>query len=954
MRSVAPIARLQSARRSHSRSRTGRRIAPVTRRETDLIGETLSHYRITAAIGRGGMGEVFRATDLRLGREVALKLLPPAFAADATRLARFDREAKLLAQLSHSSIAHLYECETAVRPDGSTVHLIAMELVDGEDLAERLRRGRLPVDEAIAIARRIAEALEAAHEKGIVHRDLKPANVKLSPDGEVKVLDFGLAKAWSPDSSGIGSSADFSQSPTLAMSGTADGILLGTASYMSPEQARGRAVDKRTDVWAFGAVLYEMLTGARLFEGETVSDVLASVLRTEPDWKALPRSTPSGVRTLLRRCLERDAKMRLRDIGEARIALSDARPEEPEAAPADARTAPARGRCFPGRWRCSPSRWRSPSPPGRRPAGRSRERTRAGGRPPRPRLPRRRRARRRPAGRDRARAGRLRRRDGRLPPEPAAALRAAARRGRRERRGRDLGRRDVLTDGGAWRSSRPRPPVAALARRRPDDPARDGRRLRERREPRLGRGRHLLHEAGALWAVPVDGGEARALTTLDTSAGEMLHADPLVLPGGKTLLFSRLTTSPGSERIEAVPVGGGRRTVVLEGATTPVWSTSGHLLFARAGAVWSVPFDPDKAAVVGAAVPVIARGVVGNVRTGSLGFQLAANGTLAFIPAEFDSQRFVSVDRAGAERPLRLATAGYGTPRISPDGRTVAVVRDGTVVESVDLARGTTAVAVPAAVGTVFPVWTSDGSRLVVRRFTVPFWAAADGSGRTGMVPYGDTNTSPAAPGPDPGSFLAIRQTPETGGDLYLMSVDGAFPPKPLVATPAYEGGPSSRRTVAGSSTSRTPRASRRSTSGATRSSTGRGPSPRRRRAVPLEREGHRDLLPRRRELLLRRLRRHRRRAAPRPTGPALRGRLRLRPGALDPELRRHRRRPLPDAAAQRPRRHAARRAELDRGDEADDRGGRPALSERRTGRRAPTARRSGGSGCPGPSSSRA
>ena len=206
--------------------------------------------------------------------------------------------------------------------------------------------------------------------------------------------------------------------------------------------------------------------------------------------------------------------------------------------------------------------------------------------------------------------------------------------------------------------------------------------------------------------------------------------------------------------------------------------------------MWAVPFDAERAAVAGAAVAVIPRGVVGSVRTGSLGFQVASNGTLAFIPADLDSQRFVSVDRDGSERPQRLATAGYGTPRVSPDGRTVAVVRDGSVVESLDLARGTTAVAVPAAVGTVFPVWTSDGSRIVVRRFTVPFWAAADGSGRTGIVPYGDTNTSPAAPGPDPGSFLAIRQTPETGGDLYLMSVEGAFPPKPLVATPAYEGSP--------------------------------------------------------------------------------------------------------------------------------------------------------------------
>ena len=288
-------------------------------------GSRLGPYELTAPIGAGGMGEVYRATDTRLGREVALKVLPEAFASDPERLARFEREARLLAALNHPGIAHLYGFETVTLDDGATVHLLAMELVEGEDLALRLKRGPIPVDEAIGLARQIAEALEEAHERGIVHRDVKPANVKLTPDGKVKVLDFGLAKAYAGDSAGGSPSADLSQSPTLAHTGTAAGLILGTAAYMSPEQARGKAVDRRADVWAFGVVLYEMLTGRRLFAGETVSDVLAGVLTREPDWSLLPGATPAFLRDLLRRCLDRDPRSRLRDIGEARVALERGR-----------------------------------------------------------------------------------------------------------------------------------------------------------------------------------------------------------------------------------------------------------------------------------------------------------------------------------------------------------------------------------------------------------------------------------------------------------------------------------------------------------------------------------------------------------------------------------------------------------------------------------------------------
>ncbi len=283
----------------------------------------LGPYELVSAIGAGGMGEVFRARDTKLGRDVAIKVLPAAFAQDPERLARFEREARVLASLNHTNIAHVYGFESATLPDGSVAHFLAMEMVEGEDLAERLRRGAIPIDEAIAIAKQIAEGLEEAHEHAIIHRDLKPANVKVTPDGKVKVLDFGLAKAYSNDGSSGGGAPDTSNSPTVSRHLTETGTVMGTAAYMSPEQARGKAVDKRADIWSFGVVLFEMLSATRLFKGATVSDTLAAVLRDDLPWSNLPAQTPRGVIQLLGRCLARDPRQRLRDIGEARMALSD-------------------------------------------------------------------------------------------------------------------------------------------------------------------------------------------------------------------------------------------------------------------------------------------------------------------------------------------------------------------------------------------------------------------------------------------------------------------------------------------------------------------------------------------------------------------------------------------------------------------------------------------------------
>ena len=277
-------------------------------------GTRLGVYEVLAPLGAGGMGEVFRARDTRLGREVAIKVLPELFAQDPERLARFEREARVLAALNHPRLAAIYGFEHL---DGT--HFLVLELAAGESLLARLARGPLPVPEAIAVARQVADGLEAAHEKGIVHRDLKPGNIQLAPDGQVKVLDFGLAKAFAPDPT----SADSSQSPTLTSGGTRYGVILGTAAYMSPEQARGQPLDRRTDVWSFGCVLYECLTGTRAFPGLTVSDTIAAVLEREPDWAALPARTPASLHRLLRRCLRKDARERLRDVADARLELED-------------------------------------------------------------------------------------------------------------------------------------------------------------------------------------------------------------------------------------------------------------------------------------------------------------------------------------------------------------------------------------------------------------------------------------------------------------------------------------------------------------------------------------------------------------------------------------------------------------------------------------------------------
>ncbi|MBK5293149.1 MAG: protein kinase, partial [Acidobacteriia bacterium] len=296
-----------------------------------MIGQTIAHYKITAELGKGGMGEVYRATDLKLGRDVALKILPESFAKDPERMARFQREAHVLAALNHPNIAAIYGVEERA---------LVMELVEGPTLADRAKPGPIPLEQTLRVAKQIAEALEYAHDKNVVHRDLKPANVKVTPEGAVKVLDFGLAKIADDPQPPPG---DPENSPTLTMAATKMGVIIGTAAYMAPEQASGLAVDKRADIWSFGVVLWEMLAGGRMFSGQTVSHTLAAVLTKDLNWDEIPGSTPAPIRHLLRRCLEREVKNRLRDIGEARVTLEEqlAHPaKQPEAKPVSSAARP--------------------------------------------------------------------------------------------------------------------------------------------------------------------------------------------------------------------------------------------------------------------------------------------------------------------------------------------------------------------------------------------------------------------------------------------------------------------------------------------------------------------------------------------------------------------------------------------------------------------------------------
>jgi eukaryotic-like serine/threonine-protein kinase len=754
-------------------------------------GDQLATYRVTAALGAGGMGEVYRATDTRLGRDVALKLLPQALASDPERFARFEREAKLLAALNHPGIAHLYGFEAATLVGGAPAHVLVMELVAGEDLAERLKRGPIPVDEAVAIAKQIAEALEEAHEKGIVHRDLKPANVKVTPDGKVKVLDFGLAKEWTSDASRGTSSADLSQSPTLAHTGTAAGLILGTAAYMSPEQARGRAVDRRADIWAFGVLVHEMLSGRRLFEGETVSDTLAAVLKTDVDWAALPAATPPAVRALLRRCLERDPKQRLRDIGEARVALANVStlgpaPEPNVAGPSRSRAgtswaalalvavlSAAAAIALWTRLRPAPlrgvTRLAIPLPPGQVLSGNG---------------------------------GPAITRDGRT---LAYAARDATGIPRLYVRALESFEANVVSESeGAQQPffspdgtrvgffARGKLLVASVAGGAPT-PIADA----------------SAQPLGATWGeddtivfvpalssgllrVASSGGKPQQLTEPDEAARGYAHGRPVLLPGGRSLLFAVWGASNAEDRGAAVlALDKGTWTHVATGMWSARYARTGHLLLSSPRGVLASRFDPEHPALVNAQTFVI-DAVYSTQAWSDSWFAVSDTGTLVYVPGEATLGTPAWVARDGRATSVFDKPVTLVDPALSPDGERIAFEDRDETLWAMDLRRGNRVRLTQDGEGSnAYPVWSLDGASVLFASNRTGDWeiySVQAGGGPAKRLFARKGNQFPSSVAPDGTVLFGERSKGRTGADLLTLAPDGSVTPF-LVAQPASKVG---------------------------------------------------------------------------------------------------------------------------------------------------------------------
>ncbi len=632
-----------------------------------MIGKTLSHYKVIEKIGSGGFGDVYRAEDTTLKREVAIKVLPEQFTEDPQRLARFEREAQILAQLNHPNIAAIYGLEEA---DG--VRFLALELVPGETLAERVAKGPVPVKEALEVCRQIAEGVEAAHEKGVIHRDLKPANVKVTPEGKVKILDFGLAKAFEEEIP----AADISQSPTLTEEMTRAGVILGTAAYMSPEQARGKPVDKRADLFAFGCVLYELLTGKRAFGGETVTDVLAKVLEAEPDWNALPRVLPSTIRFLMSRCLQKDPGRRLQHIDGARILIDEALTGDTMASEIGLGGA------------IQPPLWKRAIPWGMavvlavttglvvwsltRPATQllaPQSLTKLGINPPAS-----------------APLANTRGNEVAISPDGKLVIYRAFRGATAQlymRSMDELQAKPIVGTAGASANPFFSPDgqwvgFAAAGQLR-KAPLAGGPAMTLLDLPGAFRGGDwgsegkIVFESGTgLHRVSANGGQPEILTTRDP--GERLYWAPQILPGGKSVLFTLLSLD-GQYHAALLSLQTGEHTIVLEGARAARYAPTGHLVYEAAGTgtLMAVPFDPARPAITGDPVPLL-EGVRNHLYPiAGVDYSFSGNGTLVYVPSsESVERRLVWVDHQGTQITVTRERRNLTAPRLSPDGKRVA------------------------------------------------------------------------------------------------------------------------------------------------------------------------------------------------------------------------------------------------------------------------------------------
>jgi len=742
-----------------------------------LTGKRLGPYEILSAIGAGGMGEVYQAHDTKLGRDVAIKVLPEAFAHDPERLSRFQREAKMLAALNHSNIATIFGLEQF----NSTSYLV-MELVPGETLQQRIKReGAIPIDEALAIAKQISEALEAAHEKGIIHRDLKPANVKVTPEGKVKVLDFGLAKAFEGDKSG----SDPSNSPTLSQAATLQGVILGTAAYMSPEQARGKSVDKRTDIWAFGCVLYELLTGKQAFHGEDITEILAAIVKSEPDWAALPAAMPGKGRDLLRHCLQKDNRLRLRDAGDAQIEIQDAltAPAVTVAATAAPTTRGWRGRVA---WAAAGVFvltaiafaigfvLRTPNPPQQMrliaEIGADASLYTAFG--------------------------------------PSAILSPDGTRLAFLASGADQKRRIYV------RSLDQLQATALSGTENATDPffSPDGQWIGFFVDGKLkkisvqGGAADTLcdvaNERGGSWGadgtivftpdlqVPLSkvssaGGTPRPLTTLDKQTGEITQRWPQVLPGGKAVLFASGTHPSSYEDSDIVvySMASGQRKTVQRGGSYARYLPSGYVVYIHEGALFAVPFDLKRLEVAGQPA-LILEGVVTAPTNGGAQFSFSETGNLVYVEGRAGGQN-VSIywmDHQGKFMPLRETPGFYYNLAFSPDGKRLALEifdgkrRDIWVYEweRDGLTRLTFAGELNEN-----PIWTPDGQRIAYssqeKGGTINlWWIRADGAGDAQRLTESKSLHYAGSWRPD-GKVLAFsQQSPgATAFDILTLPIEG-------------------------------------------------------------------------------------------------------------------------------------------------------------------------------------
>jgi len=755
-------------------------------------GARLGPFEIIGPIGIGGMGEVYRATDTKLRREVALKVLPPAVSSDPQRMARFEREAQFLAALNHPNIAAIYGLE-----DSGATRALVMELVEGPNLADRIVQGLIPVDEVLPIARQIAEALEYAHERGIVHRDLKPANVKVKSDSSVKVLDFGLAKALGDDPA----VSDISNSPTLTAAATKAGFILGTAAYMSPEQARGKAVDRRSDIWSFGAVLFEMLTGKMAFQGETISDTLAAVIRSEPDWMLLPANLPRGIRALLLRCLHKDPRQRLQSIGEARIAIdntlsgndsgtsesvpsvsaADSRPAKPPRvilastlallllalgfALAKLTKSPTAQPVNIVRFSIAPPPGASFSVLGAHTLAISPDGTRL--------------------------IFRIHTAEG-----PRLYL-------------RDMHSSEMALIPGTEGAQVPffSPDGQSLAFVSSGTlkktvlsgdipvPLLDS--VGNEFAGVWGEDQYIYFAPGftsPILRVPATGGSPQPVTKLQPDKKELGHVGPLLLPGGKALLFTVWVGGNVDDGpLVAQVLATGERRVLLPNAFDPRFVPPNHLLFGRGGNLMMVGFNPETLTVSGNPIPVLQEL---DLRPGFSGFSaqyaasqydVSSNGTLVYIRGNQQTaeNKLVWAEHDAKPQPFPLKANVYESPRFSPDGRQIALtVRLPDIdVWIYDLDRGALRRITFAPGEDELPVWSPDGKRIAFasngrqQAFVLP----ADGSGQEESLMKNETHFHLQSWSPD-GKLIAFERLGSSGRwEIWMLPMEGDHKPYPYL-----------------------------------------------------------------------------------------------------------------------------------------------------------------------------